>query len=189
MRERLPLITAAAVLGALLASCSATDGASISPASSADDLSDFTCFLPVNGVATVDIAHLTNVEVSSQTHFDRVTFTFDEGTPEFSLAAATPPYLADPSGLDVEVQGARALQLTFNGGTKLRDDGSLSYEGSTNITTEFPWMTHLAEAGDFEAVNTWFIGLSAATDPCLRVRLTTEPHRVIVEIYQPITDY
>jgi hypothetical protein len=188
MRDRFPLISALVLLSALLAGCAATDGSSSSPAAS-DDLGEFTCTLPVNGVATVGLAHLTDVEVSTHSGFDRVVFTFDEGTPEFSLVAATAPYLADPSGLEIEVHGERALQLTFNGGTKLRDDGSLSYDGSVNITTEFPWLAHLVEAGDFEAVNTWFIGLSAATDPCVRVRLTTAPNAVIIEINQPTSAY
>jgi len=140
-------------------------------------------------VATVPVAHLTDVGVGNQAGSDRVAFTFDEGTPEFSVEAASPPYLADASGQPIDVTGSRVLKITFNGGTKLQDDGSLSYEGPTNIPTELPVVVHLVEGGDFEAVNTWYLGLASAADPCIRVQLTTGPNAIVFEFQTPTTSY
>ena len=170
-------------------SAGGSGAASSVPAPSADGMGEFVCSLPINGAATVGLAHIANVQTTSDVGLDEIAFSFSEGTPEFTIQAATPPYLADPSGLPIEVQGETALQLTLNGGTRVSEDGSLTYDGSTNISVEFPVLRQLVEAGDFEAVSTWFIGLSSTADPCLRVRLSAEPNALIIEFQTLPTDY
>ncbi len=58
------------------------------------------------------------------------------------------------------VNGTSFMQLTLTAATKLADDGSLTYTGPTNFEPGFPQLVQLIERGDFEAVNSWYLGLN-----------------------------
>ena len=122
--------------------------------------------MPIEGVGTVDRAQITDVRVGTHGDYDRVVIEFDEGIPPFTLDEATPPLLADPSGMEMDVEGiafwsaghCRAVR-------RVTVDGSMSYDGQTDFTPDFPELAELVEAGDFEAVSSWYIGL-ACVDLC-----------------------
>lgn len=173
------------------ASPSATTQTSASPVASVeptneptseptDDLGEFGCDFPVTGVGTVVRAQITDVRVGTHDGYDRVVFEFGNGIPEFRLEEATPPLLQDPSGLEMDVEGNAFLRLVMHGGTALSPDGVETYTGPTNFTPEFPSLAELASAGDFEAVSSWYIGLSETS--CVRVLTLAGPSRLVIDI-------
>jgi hypothetical protein len=185
---RLP---AAAVIALLLAGCFGTaaspsaSGASPSQASSvpsattdataaptvepvpSEELGEFSCELPLHVDATVPRANITDVRVGTHAEYDRVVFEFTDGIPEASLERAEPPFVQDGSGLPVDVEGTSFLRLTMRGGTKQTEDGTSSYDGSTDFAAGFPALVHLIEGGDFEAQSTWYMGLDS--EACVRI--------------------
>ena len=169
------------------AEASPSAGSSSSPtptvtAEPTDALGAFTCAMPIEGEGTVDRAQITDVRVGSHAGYDRIVIEFDAGVPPFILDEATPPLTADPSGQQMDVDGNAFWSLVLQGGTRLNLDGSMSYEGKTDFTPEFTALAELVEAGDFEAVSSWYVGLHEAT--CARVLTLTEPARLVIDIQQ-----
>jgi hypothetical protein len=190
-----------ALLAMALVACGPASGGSASPSISAtpsgalpsetaapptptteptDDLGAFTCEMPIEGVGTVDRAQITDVRVGTHDGYDRVVIEFDEGIPPFTLDDATPPLTADPSGMEMDVEGSAFWSLVLQGGTRVTVDGTMSYDGRTDFTPDFPALAELVEAGDFEAVSSWYIGLHEPT--CARVMTLTAPSRLVIDI-------
>ncbi len=162
-----------------------SESAGASPTSAAtaepsDDLGAFTCEMPIEGAGTVDRAQITDVRVGSHDGYDRVVIEFDEGIPAFTLDETSAPLLADPSGMEMDVEGSAFWSLVMQGGTRVAVDGTESYDGQTDFTPDFPALAELVEAGDFEAVSSWYIGLHQPT--CARVLTLTDPTRLVVDI-------
>jgi hypothetical protein len=165
-----PAVTASAPASSAPASIPASESpsspATVEPVPS-EDLSSFSCDLPVVEDATVPRAQIVDVRVGTHDDYDRVVFEFADGLPEFSLDSATPPFTQDASGFPVEVEGTSFLRLTMRGGTKQMVDGTSSYQGPTDFDPGFPMLVDLVEGGDFEAQSTWYLGLNE--DACVRV--------------------
>jgi hypothetical protein len=140
----------------------------------------FACDLPVHGSGTAARANITDLRVGTHDGYDRIVFQFRGGIPEFDIASATPPFTADPSGQPLTVNGSAFLSITLHGGTKQTDSGASSYSGPRNFAVDFPSLLNLVEGGDFEAVSTWYVGLSHAS--CLRVSTLTAPDRLVVDL-------
>ena len=146
-----------------------------------EELGAFECELPLVEDPTVaGIANITDVRVGAHDGYDRVVFEFEQGTPELTLAQATPPFFADGSGFEVEVAGDRFLALTMRGGTKQTESGDSSYDGPTEFHAGLPALVDLVEGGDFEAQSTWYFGLSA--DHCVRLIILEDPPRIAIDI-------
>lgn len=75
-----------------------------------------------------------------------------------------------------------ARHQRLNGGTKVGDDGSPTYTGPTEFEPGFPQIVHLTERGDFEAVNTWYVGMADSPDGCFRVFLLSDPSRIVIDL-------
>jgi hypothetical protein len=148
-----------------------------------DDLGAFVCDLPIDDDGTVSRAQITDVRIGTHAGYDRVVIEFDEGIPPFILDEATPPLLADPSGMEMDVEGDAFWSLVLQGGTRVGLDGSMTYDGQTDFTPEFPALAELVEAGDFEAVSSWYIGLQEAS--CARVLTLADPSRLVIDIEHP----
>jgi hypothetical protein len=144
----------------------------------------FTCDLPVHGSGTTARANITDVRVGTHDGYDRVVFQFRGGIPEFDIASATPPFTADPSGQPLTVSGSAFLSITLHGGTKQTDAGASSYSGPRNFAVDFPTLVNMVEGGDFEAVSTWYLGLSHAS--CLRVSTLTAPDRLVIDLQDEV---
>lgn len=159
----------------------ASEGASAQPsAEPTSDLGPFVCSFPVQGSGTVDRAQLTDVRVGEHDGYDRIVFEFDTGIPTYAISEATPPFMADPSGLPLEVQGSYFWQIVLTGGTKMTPDGTSTYTGTTDFTPGFAKLVELVEGGDFEAVSTWYAGMSATS--CIRVLTLADPARLVVDV-------
>ena len=146
-----------------------------------DDLGPFTCDLPIHGDGSVPRANIVDVRVATHDGYDRVVFEFTDGTPEFTLNPAEPPFTQDASGLPLDVEGESFLQLVMRGGTKQTDDGTSSYDGPTDFDPGLPAVVDLIEGGDFEAQSTWYIGLTG--EACVRVSVLLDSHpRIVIDI-------
>lgn len=162
---------------------SATETPTTAPSSEpTDDLGAFSCELPISGSGNVARAQITDVRVGTHAGYDRVVIEFDAGIPPYTLDEAHPPLLADPSGMQMDVEGSAFWSLILQGGTRVNLDGSTSYDGRTDFTPDFPALAELVEAGDFEAVSSWFIGLPENT--CARVLTLAHPARLVIDIQQ-----
>ncbi|MGH2445377.1 MAG: AMIN-like domain-containing (lipo)protein, partial [Candidatus Limnocylindria bacterium] len=105
---------------------------------------------------------------------------FEQGTPELTLARATPPFSEDASGLPLDVEGDSFLALTMRGGSRQTDAGTSSYDGPTDFDPAFPMLVDLVEGGDFERQSTWYLGLT--DEACARVTLLDDPPRVVIDV-------
>jgi hypothetical protein len=159
---------------------------SASPSASAeptDDLGPFTCDLPIHVDGTVARTNIVDVRVATHDGYDRVVFEFSDGTPEFTLNRAVPPFTQDASGLPLDVEGESFLQLVMRGGTKQTDDGTSSYDGPTDFDPGFQAVVDLIEGGDFEGQSTWYVGLTA--EACVRLSLLDNGQpRLVIDIEQ-----
>ena len=164
---------------------SASEGASGSAAPAATPTptdEGWICGLRVTLPATgVSVVHTVDVRVGTHGTYDRIVFEYAEaGTPAFMTQHATPPFVKDPSGLPMTVNGSNVLEINLNGATKVADDGSVTYTGPTNFEPGFPQLVQLVERGDFEAVNTWYMGLDGGD--CLRAATLTDPSRIVIDV-------
>jgi hypothetical protein len=140
------------------------------------------CGLPVTLAATGGVvAHTTDVRVGTHVGYDRIVFEYlEDGTPAFEMRTARPPFTQDASGLPMTVNGSPVMQITLNGATKMADDGSLTYTGPTEFEPRFAQLVHLIERGDFEAVNSWYVGFSGGD--CIRAAVLTDPSRLVIDL-------
>jgi len=156
---------------------SADSSASAAPT---DDQGPFACALPIASDGTVVRAQITDIRVGTHSGYDRIVFEFADGIPPYRIEDAMPPFIQDPSGLPMNVSGSAFWKITLNGGTIVSPDGGVTYDGPTTFTPGFPKLVELARGGDFEAVSTWYIGLSDIS--CIRVQTLTAPSRLVVDI-------
>lgn len=131
---------------------------------------------------------LTDIGVSSEDGYDRVTFSFEprEGTdalvPFWRAAPAEPPLREAGSGNEVEVDGESFWELTiFASGVDLSGEGVREiYTGPDRITPEDT--DHVAEvllAGDFENTLTVYVGVAGGAGA--RVVTDEDPVRIHVD--------
>ena len=153
--------------------------ASVEPS---EDLGPFTCSFPIEERGAPVHTRIVDVRVGEHDGYDRIVFEFDNGIPEYVLSQADAPYTEDPSGRAIEVDGAAVLQLVLLGATRFDSAGDYepTYDGPTELEPGFTQLVHLVEAGDFEAVSSWYIGL--AGDACARVLTLDGPDRLVVDI-------
>lgn len=144
------------------------------------DIGPFNCAFPVEGTGTANLGHIADVRVGTHDGYDRVVFEFTDAIPSYAIKVATPPFIRDPSGLPLRVDGSYFWQLVLTNGTKVTDDGSLSYDGPTDFKPGYPQLVELVESGDFEGVSAWFIGM--AGESCVRALTLDEPPRLVIDI-------
>jgi hypothetical protein len=133
------------------------------------------------------IALLTSVTAQDMGTFDRVTFTFDKGTPTIlsAIYQAGPavfapsdqpvvPPIAGPARLVITMSNAADEDLTTN-------PVVVTYPGPLRFSANLPNITELVQLQDFEATLTWAIGVN---DPRVAVtsRVLFTPTRVEVDI-------
>jgi hypothetical protein len=150
----------------------------------------FTCDQPIGLPAEGSDFHpLLIADVRLGTHdegshggFERIVFEFvDDGTPELRLDTARPPFVLNPSGLPLEVAGSPVYSVTLVGAT-LHDieTGEQPYQGPTDFTPGFGQIAQFVESGDFEAVNSWYLGTNGST--CLRAFTLADPSRLVIDV-------
>lgn len=182
------LAAGALVLAACQPSASASPQPSASPSPSAEPSaaatgsasappSQVACRLPITGEATIERAQITGVTVTEAADADAVLFSFAEGLPEYIVDVATPPFLADPSGLEMTVNGTSFVQVVMQGASRVDPDGVPTYSGASEFEPAYTVVQHVVQQGDFEAVASWIIGLSGEVCPTV----TTTDNTLVLE--------
>jgi len=132
------------------------------------------------------VAFLTDVRTGRHDEgFDRVVFEFSDGIPCYRIEYVRPPILADPSGLEVEMDGAAFLQVRMESATAVDLSGATPRVTCcrSTITTGFPSLVDLEKIGDFEAVLLYVLGLSEEAD--FRVFELEDPGRIVIDVQHP----
>ena len=127
--------------------------------------SQVACTLPATGEATIDRAQITDVAVTETADADVVTFTFAEGIPAYTVETASPPFIADPSGMEITVNGSAFVAIVMHGASRVDPNGVETYTGPDELAPGYTVVEHLVQGGDFEAVATWYVGLAGEVCP------------------------
>ncbi|WP_051173812.1 AMIN-like domain-containing (lipo)protein [Amycolatopsis orientalis] len=146
--------------------------------------------LPVLGAATalpvaaapVQQATLVAIRAAHHTDFDRVVFEFAGPLPAERDAVYVPEVIGDPSGNPVPIVGDAFLRLRMASAVGHNDNGDITY-GPPRRTYALPNVMQVVNAGDFEGVLTFGIGL--ARQASFRLFTLTGPSRVVLDITTP----
>jgi hypothetical protein len=153
---------------ALLAAAASTAVAAFPP--------PFTVFAkagPQRGPAPAVLEH---VRVGRHPGFDRVVFEFRRATPAWS-ARYVPRVIHDGSGLPVRLRGRAFVHVVFRG---TRIDRASAGGPEIVRTPRFPTLLQLKEAGDFEAVVSFGLGLRRKVG--FRAFRLTGPSRIVLDV-------
>lgn len=200
MRRTVAVLSLLALSALALSGCNrgddptvATDGAAGSSSSSSSTPPDETTTtsmsftatsLPATGSASTTRAYLADVRVASHDGFDRVVFEFEDALPGYRVATTTRPVTEDGSGRTIEIEGDALLEVRFENAAMARIEGEKVvpvYEGPRRVTTEGELVQELVDAGDFEGIVTWVVGLD--DDPAaVRVSTLTAPFRLVIDL-------
>jgi hypothetical protein len=161
------------------ATATANDPGSSTRSGSEESLGPFTCAFPIHGVATLANTQITDLAVGAHDGYDRIVVDFAAGIPEYTIEKASPPLLGDPSGLPIDVQGSSFLRIVLHGASAAGYGGT-PFNGPTSFTPRFAKLVELKAAGDFEAVATWYVGMSG--DACVRAFTLTGPSRLVIDL-------
>ena len=160
----------------------ATISPAVTPSASAGAVS---CDLkPQTGQLPSD--RLTGVQVLGVPGADIVQFHFGPGSltpagpPTGSLDVATPPFTEGASGLPVDLQGEKALQVVFRGMSLQNDAGQETFTGEREIRATDPSrsLRHVVLFDESEGQLGWYLGYDGPA--C--VTLTREGDDIIVAI-------
>jgi hypothetical protein len=148
----------------------------------------FDCALSTSIPGTSDVVQITGVRVGTHgdgpSGYDRAVFEFSgSGIPEILAGPGTPPFTQDPSDLPLAVRGSSFLVVVMHGASMIDPYGAISYGGPTDFTPDFPAVSELRAAGDFERVSSWVIGLNGPS--CHRVYTLTNPTRLVIDVQHP----
>ncbi len=153
--------------------------------------------VPIAGMAATPataaggIALLTDVQAQDMGDFDRVTFTFEGGTPTIlhadyfdGPAAESPsgllvtPAVAGPPRMQITMGNAAAVDLSVN-------PPNDTYTGPKRFAPDLPKVVELVQVEDFEATLSWVIAIRAP-EVVAHAQILSGPTRVVVDI--PHTD-
>jgi hypothetical protein len=109
---------------------------------------------------------------------DRVVFEFSGGLPRSRSASFVTRLLGDASGLPVRIAGRAVLQVRFSYADA--HDATGHATAPARVAYALPNVMDVVQAGDFEAVVTYGIGLTARTS--YRVFTLSAPPRVVVDV-------
>ena len=134
---------------------------------------------------------LRSVDIAAHPGFDRVSFAFTPlangpGGASFSIAPATPPFSADPSGAPLGVSGRRFLLVRFEGGygyDPVNNPPQAAYTGLHDFRPGLAEVAEVVERGDFEGVLSWIVGLQ--TSACWHAFTLAGPPRLVIDVPSP----
>jgi hypothetical protein len=124
-------------------------------------------------------ALLVGVRAGRNKDFDRLVFDFEGPVPGVRVQYVE-ELVQDGSGIPIPLRGRAIVEIVIRPAAAHRDDGSSSITGPLPDVTGFAAFRQVADAGDFEAVLTWGIGVAARTG--LRATTLTGPSRVAVDV-------
>lgn len=138
--------------------------------------------VPAGVVTAQDLPVLVDVRAAHHRGFDRVVFEFEGGLPDATFVDWVDRVTHDGSGRRVLVQGNAFLQVSLQGvlGHELSEPMRPTY-GPRSRAFDLPNVAHIVNAGDFEAVVSFGIGLMRET----RIVRSTQlrgPARLVIDV-------
>ena len=127
----------------------------------------------------VGVALLVRVRAGRNKTFDRLVFDFEGPVPGIRVEYVD-QLVQDATGEPIRLRGRAVVQIVIRPANAHRDDGTPTITGPLPDVTGFAAFRQIADAGDFEAVLTWGIGVAARTG--LRAFTLTGPSRVAVDV-------
>ena len=124
-------------------------------------------------------ALLQRVRAGRNKDFDRLVFDFDGPVPGVDVQYVR-ELVEDGSGNPIPLRGRAVVQIVMQPAVAHHEDGTPSVTGPLPDVTGFAAFRQVADAGDFEAVLTWGIGVAARTG--LRATRLTGPSRIAVDV-------
>ena len=142
---------------------------------------------PVSVPATRERAYLTAVRVDTKEDGgSRVVFEFDPALPGYKVDFVNRPVTMDGSGDEVEVAGEAVLQITMENAAQARFEGEKvipTYTGPRRLQpagTATGAVVEVVEAGDFEGLVNWVVGLRQK-DTKVAVSTLSGPSRLVLD--------
>jgi hypothetical protein len=126
----------------------------------------------------------TLIQIRAAYHFghDQLVFQFSGGLPAHYSARYVSQVIADASGLPVNVVGSARLLVRFTPASGHNLQGHITY-GAVQRTYALPGIIQVVNAGDFENVLSFGVGVARA-EP-FRVFTLTRPSRVVLDLRTP----
>jgi len=122
---------------------------------------------------------LVDVRTGRHLGFDRVVFEFVGAVPGYRVEYVQPPILGDASGLPVDIASTVLLRVRFFPAAAHDDSGQATF-GMRELSPGFSTLLEVKQAGDFEGVLTWVLGLSRGQD--FAVYELTNPFRIVIDV-------
>ena len=122
---------------------------------------------------------LTAIRAAHHPGFDRLVFQFRGGVPAERSATYVKQVIADGSGLPVQVVGHAKLLVRFYPANGHNDQGKITY-GASRLTFALPGVIQVVNAGDFEAVLRFGVGVSRQAP--FHMYVLKNPSRVVIDI-------
>lgn len=125
-------------------------------------------------------ASLTGISVGRHSGYDRVVFRFAGRLPGHEVSVVRSVF-ADPKGYEVPLAGQTYLRVVFPGATAVcGQPAHPTYAGPSVLTPFYPELLVVSQAGDFERVLSFGIGLAARGG--YHVFTLTSPYRVVLDV-------
>ena len=124
-------------------------------------------------------ALLVNVRVGGHNTFDRVVFDFDGSLPGHRVEYVD-QVVQDGSGEPVPLRGRAFLQAVMAPAAAHDDHGAPTFPGPLPSLSNLAALRDLADAGDFEGVLTWGIGVAVRTE--FRTLRLSNPSRIAIDV-------
>jgi hypothetical protein len=128
--------------------------------------------------AAIATPRLVAVRAAHHPGIDRVVFEFAGGLPSSRSAAYVSQLVGDASGLPVRIAGLAVLKVRFSSVNAHDSTGRTT--APTRVAYNLPNVMSVVQAGDFEAVVTYGIGLMSRQP--YRMFTLTGPPRVVVDV-------
>lgn len=131
-----------------------------------------------------EAALLQDVRTAEHDTFDRITFEFSAGIPGYDVRYVEPPIAYDPRGDEMAIDGAAFIVVRMERAAGYDPNtGNQTYLGPLELKPALPSLLEAERIGDFEAVLSWALGLSAEAD--FRVTTLEDPPRLVVDVAHP----
>ncbi|WP_448624669.1 peptidoglycan-binding domain-containing protein [Geodermatophilus sp. URMC 64] len=125
------------------------------------------------------VALLVRVRAGRNKDFDRLVFDFEGPVPGMRVQYVD-QLVEDGTGNPIPLRGRAVVEIVIQPAAAHREDATPTFTGPLPDLTGFAAFRQVADAGDFEAVLTWGIGVAARTG--LSAFTLTDPSRVAVDV-------
>jgi len=139
---------------------------------------------PVEAASTGGVplggALLRDVRTAAHSTFDRITFEFEGGMPGYRVEYVEPPIFADPSGLQLDIEGSAFIKVRMEPAAAHDPNTGNPTFGTRELKPRHASIVEAENAGDFEAVLNWVIGVNGRLP--FRVLTFQGPDRLVIDV-------